>query len=182
MIIDFAAAGPEELERQLMAGSRDLLIMPCTNRRSELDYLPLMEEKQSLYCARGHPLFDVADATITNAVLAEHAFVARGYLHQFDLKRIGHHGAEATVEMMDSQLILILSGGFIGYLPAHYAKPWVDAGDLRTLKDAHYSYRSTFYVVTQRGGAENPLVQRFRGAILAATPLARAQAGATVSA
>jgi DNA-binding transcriptional LysR family regulator len=182
VVIDFAAAGPEELERQLMVGSRDLLIMPCTNRRSELDYLPLMEEKQSLYCARGHPLFDVADAAITNAVLAGHAFVARGYLHQFDLKRIGHHGAEATVEMMESQLILILSGAFVGYLPAHYAKAWVDTGELRALKDAHYSYNSTFYVVTQRGGAENPLVNRFRAAVLAAGPLARSQAGAAASA
>ena len=182
VIIDFAAAGPEELERQLMAGSRDLLIMPCTNRRSELDYLPVMEEKQSLYCARGHPLFDVPDAMITNAVLAEHAFVARGYLHQFDLKRIGHHGAEATVEMMESQLILVLSGAFIGYLPAHYAKAWVDKGELRALKDAHYSYRSTFYVVTQRGGAENPLVNRFRAVISAASPLGRSQTGAAVSA
>ena len=27
---------------------------------------------------------------------------------------------------MESQLILILSGAFIGYLPAHYAKAWVD--------------------------------------------------------
>jgi DNA-binding transcriptional LysR family regulator len=173
IIIDFAAAGPEELERQLIAGSRDVLIMPCTNRRSELDYLPLMEEKQSLYCAIGHPLFTRADAEITNAVLANQPFVARGYLHQFDLKRIGHHGAEATVEMMESQLILILSGVFIGYLPAHYAAAWVARGELRALRDAQYSYHSTFYVVTPRGGAENPLVNRFRTAILAASPLAR---------
>jgi DNA-binding transcriptional LysR family regulator len=84
--------------------------------------------------------------------------------------------------MMESQLILILSGAFIGYLPAHYAKAWVDRGELRALKDAHYSYRSTFYVVTQRGGAENPLVNRFRAVVLAASPLARPQAGAAASA
>ena len=180
--IDLAAAGPEELERQLVAGSRDVLVMPCTNRRSELDYLPMMEEKQSLYCARGHPLFEVPDSAITNGILADHAFVARGYLHQFDLKRIGHHGAEATVEMMEAQLILILSGGFIGYLPAHYAEAWVERGELRALKDAHYSYRSTFYVVTQRGGGENPLVARFRAVIFAASPQARRQGGVGVSA
>jgi LysR family transcriptional regulator, transcriptional activator for bauABCD operon len=176
VIIDFAAAGPEELERQLMTGGRDLLIMPCTNRRAELEYVALMEEKQSLYCARGHPLFEVADAAITNAALAGHAFVARGYLHQFDLKRIGHHAAAATVEMMESQLILILSGAFVGYLPAHYARAWVDRGELRALRDAHYSYRSTFYVVTQQGGAENPLVNRFRAVVLAASPLVPAAA------
>ena len=182
VVIDFALAGPEDLERELMAGSRDLLIMPCISRRAELDYLPVMEEAQSLYCARNHPLFDLPDGMITNQVLAKHAFVARGYLHQFDLKRIGHHGAAATVEMMEAQLILILSGAFIGYLPAHYAKAWVDHGALRALKDEEYGYRSTFYVVTQRGAAQNPLVERFRSLIAAASPLARAPTGAPVSA
>jgi hypothetical protein len=37
-------------------------------------------------------------------------------------------------------------------------------------------------VVTQRGGAENPLVNRFRAVVLAASPLARPQAGAAASA
>jgi DNA-binding transcriptional LysR family regulator len=168
VVIDFAIAGPEELERQLVDGTRDVLIMPCTNKRSELHYLPVLEEKQSLYCARGHPLFDLPDAALGNRILSDQPFVARGYLHQFDLKRIGHHGAAATVEMMESQLILILSGAFIGYLPAHYAEAWVEQGALRALRDGHYSYDSAFYLVSQRGGAENPLIQRFATAIEAA--------------
>jgi DNA-binding transcriptional LysR family regulator len=179
VVIDFAIAGPEELERQLVDGTRDVLIMPCTNKRSELHYLPVLEEKQSLYCARGHPLFDLPDAAIGNGILSEHPFVARGYLHQFDLKRIGHHGEAATVEMMESQLILILSGAFIGYLPAHYAQAWVEQGALRALRDVHYSYDSAFYLVSQRGGAENPLIQRFAAVIEAARPQA-APAAASV--
>lgn len=174
IMIDLAAAGPEELEQQLVVGSRDVLIIPCTNKRSELDYVAVMEEKQSLYCARGHPLFRRADAEITSGALAHHPFVARGYLHQFDLKLIGHHGAEATVEMMESQLILILSGAFIGYLPAHYAEAWVARGELRALRDERYSYLSAFYLVTQRGGAENPLVRRFRSVLVGGrSPTAR---------
>ena len=100
-------------------------------------------------------------ASISSAVLSDHAFVARGYLHSHDLKRIGHRGAEATVETMEAQLILILTGEFIGYLPAHYAAPWVGDGRLRCLRDAKFSYGSTFYAVSQRAGTENPLVRRF---------------------
>jgi LysR family transcriptional regulator, transcriptional activator for bauABCD operon len=165
VIVDFAIAGPEELERQLTGGSRDILIMPCTNKRSELHYLPVLEEKQSLYCARNHPLFDLPNPRITNDVLSDHPFVARGYLHHFDLKRIGHHGEAATVEIMEAQLILVLSGAFIGYLPAHYADAWVERGELRALRDEHYAYNSAFYLVTQRG-AESPLIQRFVATIL----------------
>ena len=181
VVIDFATAGPEELERQLVAGNRDVLIIPCTNKRSELDYFPVLKEKQSLYCAKGHPLFGVPDAAITNAALSDHPFVARGYLHQYDLKRIGHHGEEATVEMMESQLILILSGAFIGYLPMHYAQAWVTRGELRALRDERYSYDSAFYVVTQRGGGESPLVGRFRLAVLGTRPTIKARQAVAAS-
>jgi LysR family transcriptional regulator, transcriptional activator for bauABCD operon len=166
VVVDFAIAGPEEIERQLVAGTRDILIMPCINKRSELYYLPVLEERQSLYCARTHPLFDLPDRRITNDVLSDHAFVARGYLQQFDLKRIGHRGEAATVEIMEAQLILVLSGAFIGYLPAHYAQAWVDRGELRALCDERYAYDSAFYLVTQRGATESPLIQRFVAAIL----------------
>jgi DNA-binding transcriptional LysR family regulator len=166
VMIDFAIAGPEELERQLIDGTRDILIIPCTNKRSELHYLSVLEEKQSLYCARSHPLFNLPNPRITSDILSDHPFVARGYLHQFDLKRIGHHRAAATVEIMEAQLILVLSGAFIGYLPAHYAQAWVEKGELRALRDEHYGYNSAFYLVTQRGDAESPLIQRFAAVIL----------------
>lgn len=161
VVIDFTTAGPEELENLLIAGNRDVIIVPSRNRRSELDYTALFEERQSLYCARGNPLFERRDCDISHDSLAEHAFVARGYLHSDDLKRVGHQGAEATVETMEAQLILILSGDLIGYLPAHYAQSWVDRGELRALRDEQFSYNSTFFAVSQAGGSENPLVRRF---------------------
>lgn len=167
VMIDFTTAGPEELERQLVAGSRDVIIVPSRNKRSEFNYAALFEERQSLYCARGHPLFTWRDEEITSAALSEHAFVARGYLHSEDLKRIGHRGAEATVDTMEAQLILILSGEFIGYLPAHYARPWIDRAELRCLHDEAFNYNSTFYAVVQSGSTESPLTRRFLAAVAA---------------
>lgn len=167
VLIDFLTAGPEELERQVLSGSRDVIITPSLRRRAELDYLRLFDEKQSLYCGDTHPLRDAPDRGITSAILSDHAFVARGYLHSQDLKRVGHRGAEATVETMEAQLVLILSGEFIGYLPAHYAEPWVREGRLRCLRDAKFSYGSTFFAISQEPGAENPLVRRFLSAMVA---------------
>ena len=160
VLVDLMIAGPEDLEAQLIEGRRDLIVMPSLARRPELTYAPLFQERQSLYCARGHPLFNADDATAARD-LSRHAIVARGYLHRHDLKRLGHRQADATVEMMEAQLILILSGGFIGYLPAHYAESWVERGELRCLCDSMFSYDSTFYAVAQRSATENPLVRRF---------------------
>lgn len=168
--IDFAISGPEELEKSLSMGARDLVVMPSVNRKAEFDYTPLLLERQSLYCGHLHPLFDRPDAAISAADLAAQAFVARGYLHHRDLKHMGHREPQATVEMMEAQLALILSGAFIGYLPAQYADPWVRRGELRVIEDARLSYESAFYLVTQRGGAGNPLIRHFRSALGAERP------------
>lgn len=176
LAIDYAISGPEELERQLSVGARDLLVVPSINRRSEFEYLHLLDEKQSLYCGDRHRLFRLGEQRLAEADLSAEPFIARGYLHHQDLKRIGHREATATVEMMEAQLALILSGAFIGYLPAHYAQAWVEEGRLRAIGDTRFSYDSSFYVVTQRGGADNPLVRHFRDLLLegthAANPLA----------
>jgi LysR family transcriptional regulator, transcriptional activator for bauABCD operon len=159
VLIDFMIAGPEQLEAQLVAGARDIIIMPTLTRKSDLAYVPIAAERQSLYCAKAHPLFN-EDDKVARRNLQRHAIVARGYLHSQDLKRLGHRQADATVEMMEAQLILILSGGFIGYLPAHYAAAWVARGELRCLCDKSLSYDSTFYAVSQKNASENPLLRR----------------------
>lgn len=158
--VDFSTAGPEDLEKQLVSGSRDLIVVPGHTRRPEFTYVPLHAEKQSLYCAAGHPLARM-DARAGAAALARHAFVARGYLHSSDLKRIGHRHAEATVETMEAQLILILSGAFVGYLPAHYAQEWVRSGKLKVLWDRKLSYDSPFFAVGLAARTANPIARRF---------------------
>jgi LysR family transcriptional regulator, transcriptional activator for bauABCD operon len=166
--IDLTISGPEDLEHALANGGLDLIVTPSINRKAEFDYAPLLRERQSLYCGRRHTLFGTADEMISDADLAAQAFVARGYLHHEDLKRIGHRDPRATVQMMEAQLILVLSGGFIGYLPSHYAESRVRRGELRIIQDARRSYDSTFFVVTQRGGEENPLVRHFRTLVFSA--------------
>jgi DNA-binding transcriptional LysR family regulator len=137
------------------------VIVPSLTKRSELAYLPLFEEQQSLYCSTRHTLARRRRNDVPASALAEHAFVARGYLHSEDLRRIGHRGAEATVETMEAQLILILSAEFIGYLPAHYASDWVDRGDLHCLNEHAFSYGSPFFAVRMKAAIDNVLVQDF---------------------
>jgi DNA-binding transcriptional LysR family regulator len=163
--IDFLTAGPEDLERQLLGGRRDLVIVPSLSKRSELAYAPLFEERQSLYCSTRHPLACWPGDDVPAGALAEHAFVARGYLHSEDLRRIGHRRAAATVETMEAQLVLILSGEFIGYLPAHYAHSWRERGELRCLNEGAFSYGSPFFAVRTRAGFDNALVQGFLAAL-----------------
>jgi LysR family transcriptional regulator, transcriptional activator for bauABCD operon len=159
--IDFLNAGPEELEAQVLSGRRDVAIGPYGRHFADLDYVPLRQELQSLYCGSDHALFAVPEKRITIAELVRHPFVARSYLHRFDLLRVGHVEAQASVDTMEAQLILILSGEFFGYLPAHYAKSWVAKGDLRVMKPKELSYHSSLQAVTAKQSVDNRLIKRF---------------------
>ncbi|MCY1404165.1 LysR substrate binding domain protein [compost metagenome] len=63
---------------------------------------------------------------------------------------------------MEAQLILVLSGAYIGYLPEHYAQPWVEQKRLRTLLPATFGYQAPFSMILRRGRAKEPLILTFR--------------------
>lgn len=45
--------------------------------------------------------------------------------------------------------MLVRSGGYIGFLPVHYAEEWVRSGGLRALCPDTYRYTNTFYAITR---------------------------------
>lgn len=121
--------------------------------------MPLHAEQQSLSVARGHPLFGKRD--VDRALLEGHPFVSRRYLHSTDLMRVGLSDPQAIVDTMEAQLILRLSGKYLGYLPDHYAQNWVDGGEIPAIRPEDFSYRSQFYAVSAKQRIPNPLISRF---------------------
>ncbi|MCP6330133.1 substrate-binding domain-containing protein, partial [Klebsiella pneumoniae] len=81
---------------------------------------------------------------------------------QAELARHGFKHSAATVESMEAQLILVLSGAYIGYLPEHYAQPWVEQKRLRGLLPATFGYQAPFSMILRRGRAKEPLILTFR--------------------
>jgi LysR family transcriptional regulator, transcriptional activator for bauABCD operon len=166
VLIDFLTGGPEELEALLLQGKRDIVIGPYTERYANLTYVPLYEEKQNLYLSKQHRLFDVADNKLTRETLSGSAFVSRRYLHNSDLSSVGHSSAQAVVDTMEAQLVLIKSGEYFGYLPEHYARSWVEQGDLRVLEPKAFSYNSPFYAVHLTQRIPNQLIKKFVSVLL----------------
>ncbi len=83
--------------------------MPALHKKKGLSYQEIPHERHSLYCARGHRLFEKKDSEIGRDDLGKASFIARGYLHEYDLQRVGHSTAEITVETMEAQLVPILT-------------------------------------------------------------------------
>jgi DNA-binding transcriptional LysR family regulator len=159
--VDLEIGAPQELEQAVVDGRRDLAIGPFSQQGAGVTYRPIFQEPQELYCGRGHPLFTRSDARINRADLAASPFVARAYMHRADLDRIGHPRPGATVHHMEAQAMLVLSGGYIGFLPRHYAAPYVAEGRLRAIRSDEFGYSSTFYAATRASAAGNRVLAAF---------------------
>ncbi|TNC71741.1 hypothetical protein FHG71_09950 [Rubellimicrobium roseum] len=82
------------------------------------------------------------DSEITKRQVDEARFSVRSYRHFDDLYLVGHPRASASVVHMEAQLMLILSGRFIGFLPCHFAASHVAAGRLRAVKPRMFNFTS----------------------------------------
>lgn len=155
---------PYELQESVLDGGLDLAIGFFPNRPPGLVFHPLYREQQWLYCSDRHALF--GQRNIAESSVAEHPVVRRSYWSQSELSRHGFKHSVATVDSMEAQLILILSGGYVGYLPEHYAQPWMEQGRLRVLLPAAFGYQSPFSLASRRGRGREAPIQVMRELLL----------------
>jgi len=95
-------------------------------------------------------------------LIAEQKMVNRSYWSNAELARQGFKSSAATIDSMETQLVLILSGAYIGYLPEHYAKTWVENEKLRMLDPNFYGYKAPFSLIAKRSNLHEPVIRAFR--------------------
>jgi DNA-binding transcriptional LysR family regulator len=124
---------PRELERGVLDGSMHLAIVPRHQKLSGLSYQLLFREVNYFYVGKRHALFSAATPSLELQTIAAAGLIGRGYLSRFDRKFFGTMPHSATVFGMEAAAMLVLSGRFGGFLPAHYAQRWIDSGDMKAL-------------------------------------------------
>ncbi|PVZ41118.1 LysR family transcriptional regulator [Pseudomonas sp. CC120222-01a] len=129
--LELISAPPAELERLLLEQRLDFAISYFSGNQAAFDYQPLFEERQRLYCGKGHVLFDVAE--VTHEQLLEADQVRHPYRFLKGGEPFQSRRSMAVAEQIESVLTLILSGRHIGYLPCHCAASWEAQGVLRAL-------------------------------------------------
>jgi len=151
---------PPELETRVLDGRLHIAVGHFPFKISGLSYLPLYHETQGLYCGRDHELYrnDYRSAELKRRIISSD-IVARGYLQRRDLNVLGAASAAATVDNVEAQALLILSGAYIGFLPCHYAARWLSTGDLKQLGRA--LIESPFEIISRRGLAAPLTVRTF---------------------
>lgn len=149
--IELQVMRADELEQAVLEGRLHLAIGCFNHQLSGLQYQPLFEEEQNLYCGRGHPFFTRADEQFTDEEIGAADYVDRGYMLESRRPHKLCFGNSVSAFSMEAIATLIASGTCIGYLPTHYADIWVARGMLRVIVPPRLSYTAAFHCITRQG-------------------------------
>jgi LysR family transcriptional regulator, transcriptional activator for bauABCD operon len=144
---------PLELERGLAEGDIEIGIGPFPERvHRALESRPLFVERQYLYCGRTHEFYARADAAIADTDIHAAPFASRGYITAAADPLKSRFNIAGTAYTDEGIAQLILSGAFVGFLPEHYAAPWIERTLIRTVCADRFSYRVPYSVAYRKGG------------------------------
>ncbi|MBZ9612400.1 LysR family transcriptional regulator [Rheinheimera maricola] len=156
---DIYVCEAREVETAVANGRSLLGIGVSRHHIRGLDYTPLHNETNYLYCATGHPLFDCHEQDI-NKLLARAEMITSNYLRDKERRNDNlNYQNNATAYHDEGIAHLILSGKFIGYLPEHYASQWVDKGRFKAILPQQYCYQIPVVLITSKNHANTPLAQ-----------------------
>ncbi|CDX11695.1 hypothetical protein MPL3356_110108 [Mesorhizobium plurifarium] len=131
-------------------GAYQIVLMPWMSRLpSHFRSQTIFSEVQKLYCAKGHPLFDIPDERITDAHLKAQPFAGRTYMTDETICGVTFSWSAATPHM-EGTLLLLLSGVYIGFLPDHYAEESVHTGQLRVIAPERMTFEDPFHIAYPR--------------------------------
>lgn len=147
---------PGELAKRVLEGELHLALSYAGRRLAALDYRLLFEEEQAVYCGRGHPLFGQAAAI---GALASADWVDASYPGDDTGLPLGP--VRARADHVDAALHLLLSGGFVGYLPTHHAERWLVQQQLWELAGSELRFALPFYTIRRAGRGDSALAQAF---------------------
>ncbi|WP_036229274.1 LysR family transcriptional regulator [Marinobacterium jannaschii] len=159
--LSLTVLSPEDLERELLSGNIHLAIGIFANRHNAISYRHLYTEAHRFYIGQRHPLFNLADDEISMETLRSYPISSRTYLQQADLRYFKKNHNTASVSNMEAQAILITSGSFMGFLPVHYARQWVERGEMRPLEHLALNWNSDFQLAVRSSPAPKNIARVF---------------------
>lgn len=147
VVLQLNVMNPLEIERLILEQKLHMGLHTFPNRAPGLRYLRMFDEVQTLYCGKGHPLFDRDDVPEADE-LEQFEYAARSYyggaLRPGNLKPKKNHIHSGNMEGIAAA---ILSGRFIGHLPPQCAEGLVRQGRLKPLSVELHSYKAVFECV-----------------------------------
>ncbi len=153
---------PENVERGVIDGRFHLGAVPESRRTSTFDYHPLYDEEMLLYCGPNHPLTHEADddLILQKIGMYEAAALNSDATSTANRPKVALNVSAKSTDR-EGVAFLILSGNYIGYLPAHYAQRWVTEGQMRALVPHRVSHQISYCIINRRSTEPHQLTKLF---------------------
>ena len=168
--INLDVLSPTEIEHGILSGKIDAAIGIFFEKLPNLRYTSLYTERDLLLCGRRNPLFDEKSDVRLFSKIRTAQKVVRSFLRLKDFFFLSDQYGSITahVDSVEAAAALILAGSHIGFLPDHYAKHWIDRGEMRVLLEKSYTRQSVIALVHHEDAARHNttagiLIQELRG-------------------
>jgi len=153
---------PNQIEIDVLDGKLHIGVVPELRPLPGLDYNPLYQERSLLYCSKDHPNFSLEHDQLTNETIAASDAVILSYQQTPEIKnQLQKLNNTASATDREGIAFLILTGRYIGYLPDHFAKRWVQTNSLRAIRPEKFQILSTYSVITRKCARANILLDTF---------------------
>jgi len=158
--INISMSPPGYIERRLLDGYLPMGAFPLINKLSGLEYHTLYDEKSQLYCSHTHPLFAKAQKLSIKDLQGIPAVIP-GY--RLSPEAIALHQPLADAARASDRegiAFLVLTGQYVGFLPDHYAKTWVEKNMMTAFAPEHIHYSVSIAAVTRKNRRQNLIIDR----------------------
>ncbi len=158
--INISMSPPGDIERRLLDGHLHMGAFPLINKLSGLEYHTLYDEKSQLYCSHTHPLFHKAQGLSIKDLQGIPAVIP-GY--RLSPEAIALHQPLADAARASDRegiAFLVLTGQYVGFLPDHYAKTWVEQNMMTAFAPEQIHYSVSIAAVTRKNRRQNLIIDR----------------------
>ena len=163
------------IERGVIDGQFQVGVIPGHRNSDSLNYDELFDETMQLYCGAQHALFEAEPTQMSWDDLREHHFAGLGYHSpNMEISQQRRLSRKASEYDQESIATLILSGEYLGFLPDHYAKAFVESGQMRAVKADLFHYECSFFSIVRRSPQPSRAARAFQDCLLRAHSVSRA--------
>lgn len=152
----------DEIEQGILKGRFAAGIVPVYSGKDDFQVIPLYDEVSELYCSNRHPFFAMSDESVDEKCLSEAEFVEHAYaVHAGKSTLMSQREVTAVATQVEAVAIMIKTGRYLGYLPVHWARSYVERGDMRSIKRQKFSIATPFKLLYKQQVPRNPLLDVF---------------------
>lgn len=159
----------EAVQRSLLDGRCHLGVVPDCARQLNIEYIPLFSERVQIYVGVGHDLYGMCDQDISwSDVMGCH-------MTAVDYQRLDHVRGDVgrlTPCCIGSDLeaiaLMVLSGQSLGFMPDHFARPFVETRRMRPLMPERATFQTTYYGIRPAYAQHGRVPQAFLEALVQA--------------